>query len=53
MVAARATCVTSQWTDEIRLQRQVTKPTGFRMEPVETPEELRDVFYDLNRESQW
>jgi hypothetical protein len=53
MVAARATCVTSQWTDEVRLQRQVTKPTAFRMTPVETPEELRDVFSDLNRESQW
>jgi hypothetical protein len=53
MVAARATCVTSQWTDEVRLQRQVTKPTAFRMTPVETPEELRDVFADLNRDSQW
>jgi hypothetical protein len=53
MVAARATCVTSQWTDEVRLQRQVTKPTAFCMTPVETPEELRDVFSDLNRESQW
>jgi hypothetical protein len=53
MIAARATCVTSQWTDEVRLQRQVTKPTAFRMTPVETPEELRDVFSDLNRESQW
>jgi hypothetical protein len=53
MVAARATCVASQWTDEVRLQRQVTKPTAFRMTPVETPEELRDVFSDLNRDSQW
>jgi hypothetical protein len=53
MVAAMATCVTSQWTDEVRLQRQVTKPTAFRMTPVETPEELRDVFSDLNRDSQW
>jgi hypothetical protein len=53
MVAERATCVTIHWTDEVRLQRQVTKPTAFRMEPVETPEELRDVFYDLNRESTW
>jgi hypothetical protein len=53
MVAARATCVTSQWTDEVRLQRQVTKPTAFRMEPIETPVELRDVFSDLNQGSQW
>jgi hypothetical protein len=53
MVAARATCVTSQWTDEVRLQRQVTKPTAFRMDPIETPVELRDVFIDLNQGSQW
>lgn len=53
MVAARTTCVTSQWTDEVRLQRQVTKPTAFRMTLVETPEELRDAFSDLNRDSQW
>ena len=53
MVAERATCVTSQWTDEIRLQRQVTKPTMFRMEPVEVPDELEDAFDDLNRERLW
>jgi len=53
MVAARATCVTFQWTDEVRLQRQVMKPTAFRMEPIETPVELRDVFSDLNQGSQW
>lgn len=48
-VAIRATCVTVHWTDEIRLQRQVTKPTAFHMEPVETPEELRDVIDDIDR----
>lgn len=52
-VAARATCVTIHWTDEVRSQRQVTKPTAFRMEPVEVPEELRDTFDDMNRECQW
>lgn len=53
MVAARATNESALWTDEIRLQRQVTKPTMFRMEPVETPEELREAFDDLNRERLW
>jgi hypothetical protein len=48
-VAIRATCVTVHWTDEIRLQRQVTKPTAFRMEPVETPEELREIVDDIDR----
>jgi hypothetical protein len=52
-VAARTTCVTTKWTDEVRALRQVTKPTAFRMAPVETPDELRDTFDDLNRESQW
>jgi hypothetical protein len=31
----------------------VTKPTMFQMKPVETPEEMRDTFDDLNRECQW
>jgi len=52
-VAARATCVSAHWTDEVRAARQVTKPTLFQMRPVEMPEELRDVFDDLNRECQW
>jgi hypothetical protein len=41
--------VTVHWTDDIRLQRQVTKPTAFRMEPVETPEELREIVDDIDR----
>ena len=53
MVAARATCVTVNWTEEVRAQRRVSKPQPLRLEPVEMPEELRDVFDDLNRESQW
>jgi len=53
MVAARATNESALWTDEIRLQRQVTKPTMFRMEPVQTPEELREAVDDLNRERLW
>jgi hypothetical protein len=43
MVAARATCVTVNWTDEVRLLRQVTKPTMFEVRPVEVPEELREI----------
>ena len=50
MVAARATCVTIHWTEEIRAQRQVTKPKGFEVRPVPMPEELRNTFDDLNRE---
>lgn len=41
-VAARSTCVTTKWTDEVRSLRQVTKPTEFRILPVETPDDLRD-----------
>ncbi len=52
-VKARTTCVTAFWTDEVRALRQVTKPTAFRMEPVEVPEELRETFDDLNRGYQW
>lgn len=53
MVAARATNESALWTDEIRLQRQVTKPTVFSMESVQTPEELREAVDDLNRERLW
>ena len=53
MVAARATCVSVHWTEEVRAQRRVSKPQPLRLEPVEMPEELRDVFDDLNRECQW
>lgn len=50
MVAARATCVTIHWTDEVRLHRQVTKPTAFNLQPLDTPEGLRCVIDD--RENQ-
>jgi hypothetical protein len=52
-VAARTTCVTSKWTDEVRAQRQVTKPQMFSVRPVETPDDARDMLDDLNRECQW
>ncbi len=52
-VAARATNVSVHWTDEIRAQRQVTKPQAFRLRPVETPDEARIMLDDLNRECQW
>ena len=52
-VAARATCVSAHWTDEVRAARQVAKPEMFQMRPVEMPEELRNTFDDLNRECQW
>jgi len=48
MVAARATNESALWTDEVRAQRQVRKPVAFRLEPVEMPEEYRDIFDDLN-----
>ena len=50
MVAARATCVTAHWTDEVRSHRQVTKPTAFNLQPLDTPEGLRCVIDD--RENQ-
>lgn len=53
MVAQRATCVTIHWTDEVRAQRQVQKPTAFRLDPVETPPEAREAFDELNREAAW
>lgn len=53
MVAARATCVTANWTDEVRLLRQVTKPTAFFLQPVETPEEMQDACDQINRERLW
>ena len=53
MVAARATNESALWTDEIRLQRQVTKPTAFQIQPVETPEEMREMLDHLNRERLW
>jgi len=46
MVAARATCVTVHWTDEVRSHRQVTKPTAFSLRPLETPEGLRCIVDD-------
>ena len=50
MVAARATCVTAHWTVEERSHRQVTKPTAFNLQPLDTPEGLRCVIDD--RENQ-
>jgi len=52
-VAARATCESALWTDEIRAQRQVTKPSVFSIQPVDVPDEMRNMFDDLNREGQW
>ena len=42
MVAARATCESVLWTDEVRAQRQVVQPTPFRLARVEVPEGLLD-----------
>jgi len=53
MVAARATCESALWTDEIRSQRQVTKPTDFRIVPIEVPEELRDIDDSFSRGAMW
>jgi len=49
MVAARATCVTIHWTDEVRSHRQVTKPAAFNLKPLETPEELRYIVDDAEK----
>jgi hypothetical protein len=43
LVAARATCVTVNWTDEIRAARQVQKPSPFRVAEVDLPDEYRDA----------
>lgn len=42
MVAARATCESALWTDEIRAQRQAVQPTPFRLARIEVPGELVD-----------
>lgn len=42
MIAARATCVSVTWTDAVRADRQVTKPTMFSMVRVEITQEIRD-----------
>lgn len=42
MVAARATCESVLWTDEVRAQRQAVQPTPFRLARVEVPEGLLD-----------
>lgn len=52
MVAARATCESALWTDEVRAARQVCKPTPFRLRVVESPAELADMIDDLNRVSE-
>lgn len=49
MVAARATCVTAHWTDEVRSHRQVTKPTMFQIHPIQTPEEVRHIVDDAEK----
>jgi hypothetical protein len=46
LVAARATCESSLWSDEVRAQRQVRKPTAFSLTPVDVPGELRGAMDD-------
>lgn len=43
LVAARTTCVTVNWTDDVRASRQVQKPQPFRVAEVELPDECRDA----------
>jgi hypothetical protein len=52
-IAARVTCVQATWDDRTRAERSVVKPPVFQMRPVQIPDEARDLFDDLNRESQW
>jgi hypothetical protein len=49
MVAARATCESALWTDEVRAARQVQKATPFRLRIVECPAEYSDMIDGLNR----
>lgn len=52
-IAARATCVQAMWTDAVRAERQVTKPTAFRLARIEAPAEMREMLDNLNRELEW
>lgn len=53
MIAARATCVTVHWTEEVRASRRVAKPEPLRLDVVETSPEIRDMCDDYNSEVQW
>ena len=50
MVAARATCESALWTDEVRAQRQAVQPTPFRLARIEVPGELQD---ELDESPDW
>ena len=50
MVAARATCESVLWTDEVRDQRQAVQPTPFRLARIEVPGELVD---ELDETPDW
>lgn len=52
MVAERATTIQARWTAEIRVERQAVKAEPFRLARVEVPEEMRELFDNLNRESE-
>jgi hypothetical protein len=52
-VAARVTCVQITWDDRTRSERQVTKPTMFTLQEIEVPEEAKEFFDDLNRDTRW
>jgi len=47
MVAARATCESALWTDEVRAQRQAVQPTPFRLSRIEVPGELLEEVEEL------
>ena len=47
MVAARATCESVLWTDEVRAQRQAVQPTPFRLARVEVPESLLNELEEM------
>jgi hypothetical protein len=52
-VAARVTCVQATWDERTRSERQVTKPTLFSLQEIEVPEEAREFFDDMNRDTRW
>lgn len=52
-VAARATCVSAFWDDRTRAERQVTKPSPFRVQPLHIDDDdVRHFLDDMNRDMQ-
>jgi hypothetical protein len=50
LVAERVTAVQAMWSEAIRAERQVVKPTAFRLARIEVPEEMREMLDNINRD---